>query len=304
MSFELDDAKAAIKAYLDALEIAPGNPEACRRLSECYRKQKRLDEAEAVLRSAVLHYPDFFWVYQRLGLHYYRLDKLEEAKAPLEKTLELAPHNSHAMNTLGAVYYNLGEWTEARELFERSVRLWPSCQTYSNVGLMLYYEGRFEESADNYKLAFQWCDSTQHYVWGNWASALYWVDGRRDKAREIFGKAINLAERQLEETPDDPTVIARLIDYYAMTGDKNNTQTWIDRAARYADTNPDIMYSIGNAFEVFDERETALRYLGEALRHGYPKAVIVGTPMLKDLVKDDRFTRLISDESTSADSDI
>jgi tetratricopeptide (TPR) repeat protein len=298
----LGETEGEIEAYLGALKLAPGNPDACRWLGECYRKQKRLDEAEAVLRRAILRHPDLFWVHQRLGLHYYRLGLIDEAVVQFEKILELAPHNSHAMNTLGAIHYNRGQWTEARELFEQSVRLWPGCQTYSNVGLMLYYEGKFEQSADNYKMALQWSDSTEHYVWGNWASVLYWVEGQREFAREILINAIDLAERELENTPDEPGLIARLIDYYSLRDDETSTRAWIKRAGRHAENNADVMFSIGCAYERLDERELALRYIGDALRHDYPKAVIMGTPQLKELVTDDRFLRLINEESTPADS--
>ena len=127
---------------------------------------------------------------------------------------------------------------------------------------------------------------------------MYWVEGEKERAIGLFGKAIGLLNGQLEEDPDDPDVIASLIEYYAMTGDKDNSQRMIDLAEPYASENADVMYAIGDACEIFGDRTMALRYIADAIRHDYPVERIMGTQELAGLVEDPLFQRLIEDKSS------
>ncbi|MEN8007994.1 MAG: hypothetical protein ABFS42_13325, partial [Candidatus Krumholzibacteriota bacterium] len=68
----------------------------------------------------------------------------------------------------------------------------------------------------------------------------------------------------------------------------------------------DLLYAIGNAYELLGDRGAALRCLGEALSHGVPVERIYSTRELASLVEDPRFVRMTSaasgTEQAQADS--
>ena len=90
-------------------------------------------------------------------------------------------------------------------------------------------------------------------------------------------------------------MIGNLIEYYAMIGDETNARQMIERASPFVDSEPELMFVIADAYEIFGDRVGALRHIGEAVRHGFPVARIEGTRELFDLVQDPRFKRMIAD---------
>jgi tetratricopeptide (TPR) repeat protein/tRNA A-37 threonylcarbamoyl transferase component Bud32 len=304
---ELGDRAAAAKAASRALAIEPRDVEAPLLLGRLYREDKRLDEAEHVYRTSIEKNPDRWRVYRNLGLFYYFVDRLPEAIEAYETAYTLAPENSRVLNDLGGFHHLLGEWAQAREYFHKSFLLSPSCGNCTNVGTMLYYEGRFSEAAGYFKFAFEYCDTSFYQVWGNWASALYWAKGQRDNAIDAYRHAIAGASEVLRESPEDATALYHLIDYYGMIGDKERAYAAIERARPIADENVNVMYRSANAYEMFGERELALRALGDAIRHGYPVAEILNEPVFRELIKDQIFRRMIDESSpsraTSSESD-
>jgi serine/threonine-protein kinase len=287
----------AVAAFESVLKIAPGNPLACRGLARVYRGQDRYDEAEKILQTAIDNRPDYYFPVRVLAYHFYLLDEGEQAEQLFHRSLSLAPNNAYSHNMLGVLFHERGMYTEARIRFEQAFQLLPDCHTCSNIGLMLYYEKRYRESSKYYEYALEYCDKDNPETWGNWASSLYWVDGEKERAIELFQTAIGILEEQLEDNPDNPDAIAGLIEYYAMSGDEQNARRMIARAEPYASTNAEIMYAIGDAYEIFGDRTSALRYIANSIRHDYPVARIVGTRELKGLVEDPRFQRLIQEKS-------
>ena len=300
ISRAMGDGDAAIASFRTALSIDPDHLTASRRLAPAYWEANRADEGEAVLIAAIQSRPDFFGTQRTLGLFYYRFDRYDEAIEQFEKSLALAPNDGLSLNNLGAIHYSQGDWDRARAAFERSFRAWPECESCSNTALMLYFDGRFDESATYFEFALEYCNTTDHEAWGNWASALYWVDGQRGKAIEVFQTAIRIATDKLARTPDeDPDLIARLIDYYSMSGDDKSTREMIKRAQPFGETDSGVMKSIGDAYEKLGERKQALRYLDNAMRHHYPQEIIVRNPLLKDLLKDPVFQRMITNQENA-----
>ena len=60
----------------------------------------------------------------------------------------------------------------------------------------------------------------------------------------------------------------------------------------------DVLFAIGDAYELFGQRQLALRYIGDAIRHGYVFAEVEWTPNLKDLMSDPLFKQMTSAEGT------
>ncbi len=294
---KIGNAAEAEDAFLAANDLDPGNPLTCRGLSRVYRGLQRFAEAEAFLRISIEHSPDYFETHRMLALYYYRIGETEACLRQLDQTLVLAPNDAPTLNTKGAVLVSRGEYTRAREQFERAFALIPNCDTCTNIGFTLYHEEKFQESASYYELSMEYCEKDDRQVWANWARALYWTDGGRPESIAKFQEAIALAQEELSESPGDPLLIGALIEYHAMIGDEESTRRLIATGDSVATDNPELLYLIGDAYELIGDRNAALRYLANAIRHGIPVEKIQGTRELFDLAADPRFVRMISAES-------
>jgi len=285
----------AIAAFQAGNELDPGNPLVCRGLSRVYRGEKRLAEAEAILLTAIERRPDYFEAPRVLALHYYRVEEEEEeAIRLLDRVLTLAPGDSYALNTKGALYVRRGEYKQARVPFERAFALTPNCETCSNIGFVLFFEGKYRESASFYELALEYCGEDDVVTWANWAKALYWTEGGRPESVPIFERAIAMAWEKWERSPGDPKVIGDLIDFHAMIGDEETTRRLIAEADSLAADNGQLLFQIGDAYEILDDRGAALRYLAKAIRQGVPVKQLLESPDLADLITDQRFVRMIA----------
>ena len=293
------NSKEALAAFKTANDVDPGNLLACRGMSRVYRAEQRYAEGEAILMSAVDRHPDYFEAHRMLALFYFHMDEEEAALTQLNQALALAPDDLFPLNAKGAVFVERGQYPQAREMFERAFAFAPNCDTCSNIGWMLYNEKQFEESARFFELAMEYCQTTDPDAWANWARALFCTDSRRPESRDKFKMAIDLTREQWNQFPGDPEIIGNLIEYHAMIGDKETTRRLIATGDSLASDNGELLYQIGDAYELIGDRTAALRYLAIAIRHGIPVERIQATHELADLVADPRFVRIISAESGS-----
>ena len=294
---KIGNSAEAMAAFKGAMELDPGNPLAGRGLSRVYLDEGREAEGEAVLKSVIERRPDYFEAQRLLALFYFRTKEEGGALRQLDKTLALAPDDLYSLNTKGAVYVDRGEFQSAREMFERAYAFAPNCQTCSNIGWALYDDGKFEESASYYELAMEYCNTADPQPWANWARALYWTEEGPEAAFDPFQMAIDLTWNIWNESPGDPEVIGNLIEYHAMIGDRETTLRLIATADSLSSDNGELLYQMGDAYELIGDRTAALRYLASAMRHGIPAERIQTTRELADLVTDPLFTRMISAES-------
>lgn len=292
----------ALEAFGTADSLDSGNPLVGRGLSRIFRAEGRLAEGEAALMTAPARRPDYFEAHRVLAMFYYRTDDDQSALANLDKTLALAPDDLYSLNSKGAIFHRRGDFALAREQFERAFALAPKCEPCSNIGLMLYHEEKFEESASFYELALELCGEDDPTAWSNLAKALYWSEGRRQESIPKFRKALELTWKEWERSPGDPLILADLIDFTAMKGDRVEAQHLLAMADSLGSDDRDLLYAIGNAHELLGDREAALRYLGEALRHGVPLERIQSTRELSSLVEDPRFVRMTSAASGTGQS--
>ncbi|MDH5626904.1 MAG: tetratricopeptide repeat protein, partial [Candidatus Krumholzibacteria bacterium] len=251
---------------------------------------RRYAEAIEVGKKLADQFPDYYRAHWRLGWLYRRINDPESSVREHLLANRLAPGNDGVLGSLGVHYYQAGDYPRAREFFERSYLVKPTYASSSNVGALMYLEGRFEDSARYYQYALELGDSSSYINWGNWASSLYWVDGNREQAIPLFQRAVDLALDNLDKNPDDATVIARLADYYAMMGKVDDARGMIARAARYDDAEVD--FRIACAYEKLGDREKSLEYLNRAIQAEYPMQDIEREPLFRDLRRDARFQML------------
>jgi serine/threonine-protein kinase len=289
------DGTQAVGFYERAIALDASDIESYVDLAGTMMEESRMDEAESICAAAIDQAPDYYRTHANFGYLLQVQGRTEEAALEYGRALELAPRVNWIINNLGMIYYRNEEWDRASEMFERAFAIKPYCDLALNLGSLMAYQHRFEEAENYYEFGAQYCDSTNYLVWGNWASVAFWLPERREEALEMYGRAIRLAEAARTQRPDDREVLGHLIDYYGMTKQRELALELIEEAAPIAATNSKLMFYVGCAYENLGERENALRYIGDALRHGYPVKFVEAEPTLNDLREDLLFKQMIAD---------
>ena len=119
-------ARGAERAYLRAVEIAPGDREPPRRLARFYLRQKRGSKAAAVLVRIVAADPDDLRALSDLGAALVQDKRLDEARRVFEQVLVRDATNGVALATLGSIEESAGRREEARRLYGRYLAGHPS----------------------------------------------------------------------------------------------------------------------------------------------------------------------------------
>ena len=105
-----------------ALELQPEQPQILNYLGYSFLEQGRnLDEALAMIETAVAARPEDGYIVDSLGWGYYRLGRYEDAVAPMERAVELMPVDAVVNDHLGDVYWAVGRKREAEFQWSRAL---------------------------------------------------------------------------------------------------------------------------------------------------------------------------------------
>jgi len=90
----------AMKEYLEALRLEPGNGGLHNDVATFYYKRERFNEAESHLKIAITLRPDYYLAYSNLGLLYEHQGRFDEAVPLYQKALLLRPDFTTARHRL------------------------------------------------------------------------------------------------------------------------------------------------------------------------------------------------------------
>ena len=127
----------------------------------------------------------------------------------------------------------------------------------------------------------------------NLARAYYWAPGNRARAREKFGRAIQLAEERLNVNPRDPEAQITLAHCYAMLDLKVEAFDHLKRALSLRPNDSEFQYFAALVHNHFGERTTALAWLEKAVAGGYSAAEIQTSIEVDNLRDDPKFQKLV-----------
>jgi tetratricopeptide (TPR) repeat protein len=204
----------------------------------------------------------------------------------------LAPDNVKGYNNLGAIYSYLERYRESRDVLERSLQIEPSYEAYSNLATLDFIDAKFTESAQRCLQALA-IDSTDYQVWGNLASAYYWIPGAEAEAQRRYRRAAGLAEAKKKINSRDAVVWADLAEYYARLRQRDQAREHIAKALAYGKGNVSVMATAALVCEALGERTMALQWLKQALEKSYSLATIEREPGFRELLRDPRFQSLV-----------
>ncbi len=231
----------AIREFQSVLESDPANTSAYEGLATAQYRLKRTKEAEATYQRAIKAAPHYWSPYNWLGTFYFAVGDNEKAAEMFKKVVELAPGNHLGYYNLCAAQYLLGSFTEAEATCRKSIAIRPSSTAYSNLGTVLFCEGRYKESAEWFERAVQ-LRSKDPILWGNLGDAYKWSQGEESRARSAYRKAAELAREGLRVNPKSSQLLGALAMYEAETSNIGQAMHDLHRALLLAPKDFQIMY--------------------------------------------------------------
>ena len=189
--FEQDDFKGSRSKFLEALSLAPEDPQLHNRLGMLEMSQGNSKKAQVYYTKACELAPDVPRYHMRLGDSFQRLGQFEESIQSYARSLELEPKNAPAWNNRGFANFNINRWNEALRCYDESMRSDPSyAVAWYNYGYTLQLSGRLNDSKDYYQRAVE-LDPEDKIAWNNLANVHY-NQGQYERSIEIYKKSLEL----------------------------------------------------------------------------------------------------------------
>lgn len=186
----------------------------------------------------------------------------------------------------------VGDFESGRLAYEESLKIEKSETAHSNLGVIYYYLGRFEESVAEHRAAVA-LNPGQTVKWLNLADALYFA-GETVEATSAFDKASEIAESRLSVDPDDFDTLFLLAWARHMLGDTASAREYISRGLEIAPNDPYGLYYSALIEVRSGNHGAAIQVLQSALDNGYPANMLAVEPYLEDLEQDSKFMKMIS----------
>ena len=279
-------------AFKRALDIDPSSSESFTGLGEVYSALNRPDDAEANFRQAIGLHPGDWVAYNKLGNYLYRIGKYIEAAQQYQYTVALDHSNSNAYSNLGTAYMLAGNFVAALPAFQKSMEIDPKAVAFSNLGLLHYYLGQFEESIKNHRRATDLAPN-DHLFRSNLGDAL-WNSGDADSARQNYQKALELAEITYQVNPNDPFTMMDIALIHAMLDAPIEAATYMSRARNLAPNDPYTHYYHGLILYRSGDVDGAIASFQRAVEIGYPVMLLGAEPHLASLRSHRKFLDIIS----------
>lgn len=288
----------AIAEFNQAVELAPSSDEAYRRLGNAYKAAKNKDLALKNLRKATVINPYSYANFNALGIAESSFKDTEPAILSFKKVMQLQPDYAGGYSNVGGILYNQGKWNECIPYFEKALKLEDSARNYQNLGVVTLYSGNTTEAVRLLEQAVRL--APKNYLnFGNLGDA-YSATGQTAKAKATYQTAIELAYNSWKLNSKDATTLANLALYYAEKGDFTQALTFI-RRARAIDANENsVMYTEAVIHHLTGHDELALPALKKSFESGYPPRVAAVDFALRTLRPNAEFQKLLTSHSKPA----
>jgi tetratricopeptide (TPR) repeat protein len=240
--------------------------------------------------SAIAVRPGYWGTHNELGGFYIHLGRYAEAEKEIRSVVELTPDNARGYMNLGVIDYFQKRYEEAAKMYEKSVAIKPSDGAYSNLGTVYYTLGQYSEAARYYEKAIQ-MNSREFLWWHNLAAAYQW-SRNPEKARPAFQRTAELGEEQRRVNPRDPALLIFLADAYSYLNQPLRARELLQQGLALAPDDVPNMFQASMIYEKLRDRNLALHWIAKAVKGGFSRDLIETEPTLAQLRLDPRFQAL------------
>lgn len=275
----------------EAMKLDNKSAEAWAAMADLYNRQGRsADALQALQKATDLAPADWRWLNQ-LGAYQLNDGKFAEAARAFEQAAKLTPDNPRVWSNLGIANRRMGRFADAETALKRALDLDPQSRYLLNLGLIYEQQGKDREAAALYERATE-LNPSSYLAFANLASVYDRIPDDKPKARDAYLKAISLAEELRKSNPKDASLLAQLGSYYATVGMGEKSVPLLRQAAALAPDDPQVLYRAAEGYELLKNRDEALRWIRQALAHGFSADTLRRNPEMRGLLADPRFATI------------
>lgn len=244
----------------------------------------RLDEAKEQIEVALNSYPDERLFYDTQGSIFYMQSNFLRAEESFRRSIKIKPTGSFAYVSLNAVLMKRNRNSEALATLQQGLRVRPDHRLYSNLGVALFMNGRFSESADAYIRALATLPKNQPdgSIQANLAEAFSRLPGREKEAKVAYEKALESVNKLLTRYPKNPLYLSRAGLFSARLGLAPQAQEHTSSALRLEPVSSEVLFNSATTAALLGDKAGAKDRLRRALAQGYPREQVEQEPVLAD----------------------
>lgn len=315
-----DSMERAIAAFEDATRLDPEYARAWAALGGAYNlkgsfmsMRELVNKAIEIEQRALSLNPNLAEAHTWLGASLLNRGKIDEAIAAMKEAVRLDPEDGQAHQGLARAYWvGRGDFAAAIPEFERSIELNPEAgYSYLQLGLLLAWEGRYEEAERICRRAVELQDE---YLSGDaglqvvGANArlgyVFYLQGRHQDAIREYERGlafVSSSDHALKER-SGIELNAKLGAAYLRLGKHEDASRFLDRAVKSFDSrvakgadDPFTRYYIAGVHSLRGDKQRALDFL-ERVAKALPAltaARLRRDPDFDTLRDDDRFRALL-----------
>ncbi len=243
---------AAIKYFNEATQLASWNVEAWVRLGGLYFDTHKYDEAEKVLRKAVISFPEDFRVNLILGLSLSQNGKYIEAEGYLKKAVDLDSTDINALSAYGYTLSQLKKNDEAIIYISKALTFSPDdINLLGTLGLIYDTQKKWNQCDSVYKKALL-IDSLNALINNNYAYSL--------SERGInLDQALKMSNIAIKAEPVNSAYLDTMGWIYFKMGRLLEAETYIQKALTISGDKPDELEHLGDVEFKLGNKENAIK---------------------------------------------
>jgi TolB-like protein/Flp pilus assembly protein TadD len=251
-----------------------------------------LGEAEAAeqrLKRGIELDPGFWGGYADLGDFYYYSGRYREALEQFQEALRLSPDNGLMAVSLGATYYLLGDLELASEAWRSAIKATPDSearafwQSATWLGINSLHQGCAAEAAYWQQQAIS-VSPNDHRLWGRLAEScqMQQADPLAPDAssKQVYQRAIELAEAELIDNPNDWETLSLLALYRARVMSEAPARQLIERSLELQPGNPDAIETALLYATQINDKAWAVQLKDRLLSLNFPPSMLERNPFL------------------------
>ena len=290
------------------IDLYPDDPIPHNNLGWYYQQLGRFNEAVQEYKTAIrlnryllLTYAGVCWVYLE------KLGQLDSAFVWSKRMISIDPQNAWGYFYLGSVYVCLDSLEKAQWAYEKAQDINPNILiNLYNLAHLYSIQGRYEESIqflEKYLLEINTSEISSYYNWQkisvHFDLGINYQLLENDIYSKIhFSKYIKIAQKWLEENPDDASVYINLGIALTRLGKKEDG--W-QMGRKGIEIDSTLHRAIAELLAVQGKKEEALNQLEKAFKKGFRDLVWLKlNPNLRSLINEERYRILINKFINSA----
>lgn len=282
------DSAEAERQLRMAADLDPKSAVPHRDLGLLYDKTGKPNQANEELKRALELDPKDWKSHMAMGLNAYQAGRYKDAASSWETALKLEPDNVPVLRNLGAVYHSMGRDDDAVAVLQHALEIKPSADVYTNLGTILFYQGKYDESVPAFEKAVA-LSANDFDSWGNLGDAYRWSTGKKDQAKAAYQQAIQLVQGEIAKNPTGIDLKADLALYLAKSGDQSAALRALKPVEDAHSKDPAVLYNVAVVYELCGARDKALDSLLASVQTGEGLNDIQNEPEFVSLRADPRY---------------